>query len=47
MQAAVFTGGPNIDTERVAAIVSSCEIIYAADSGAEPGAAVPAAEFPV
>ena len=35
MQAAVFTGGPNIDTERVAAIASSCDIIYAADSGAE------------
>ena len=35
MRAAVFTGGPGIDPEAVASIASSCDLILAADSGAD------------
>ncbi len=35
MRAAVFTGGPFIDPARVSDIVSSCDVFYAADSGAD------------
>ena len=35
MKAAIFTGGPDINTDVVSGIVSDCDLIYAADSGAE------------
>ena len=35
MEAAIFTGGPDINTDVVSGIVSDCDLIYAADSGAE------------
>lgn len=34
MRAAVFTGGPGINTDVVSGIVSECDVVYAADSGA-------------
>ena len=38
MKAAIFTGGPDINTDVVSGIVSDCDLIYAADSGAETNA---------
>ena len=35
MRAAVFAGGPSVDTGRAGQIASSCDVIYAADSGAD------------
>lgn len=35
MRAAVFTGGPDIDVDRAACIAASCDVIYAADGGAD------------
>ena len=39
MRVAVFAGGPGIDTDRVSSIASSCDIVIAADSGADVAAA--------
>ena len=39
MRVAVFAGGPGIDTDRASSIASSCDIVIAADSGADVAAA--------
>lgn len=39
MRAIVFAGGPGIDPERVASIADSCDLVIAADSGANVAAA--------
>lgn len=35
MRAVIFAGGPGIDTDRAASIASECDIVIAADSGAD------------
>ncbi len=39
MRVAVFAGGPGIDVERAASVASSCDLVIAADSGADVAAA--------
>ena len=39
MRVAVFAGGPGIDTDRASSIASSCDLVIAADSGADVAAA--------
>ena len=39
MRAIIFAGGPGIDPERVASIAESCDLVIAADSGANVAAA--------